>query len=113
MSKKLFKFIFIFLAALIVVLMGGCASIAKGVAGPVHNVREWIGDAGSPVSDRPLIQVYTRAPKSTYTPVYRAGDNDDNFYRHHTDKPAPPRVQREAAYGFGDWESNPKSKSKW
>ncbi|OQA36671.1 MAG: hypothetical protein BWY53_00400 [Parcubacteria group bacterium ADurb.Bin326] len=105
MSKKLVRSVFIFLATLIVVLMGGCASMA----GPVQDVREWIGDAGSPVSNRPLFRVYTRAPKSTYAPVYRAGDNEDNYYRHHTDKPQPSRVRREAIYGYAYWESNPKA----
>lgn len=105
MSKTLFKYLFLFLAVVATVFLGGCASMA----GPVQGVRDWIGDAGSPVSDRPLFQVYQRAPKSTYTPPYRAGDNEDNYYRHHTDKPQPPRERREATYGSAHWESNPKT----
>ncbi len=89
----------------LVLIMGGCASMA----GPVQGVRDWIGDAGSPVSHRPLFRVYTSPSKSTtYTPVYRAGDNDINYY-HHTNKPAPPRVNREATYGYYYWELNPKA----
>lgn len=105
MSKKLVRLAFVLVAAAMAVSLGGCASMA----GPVHEVREWIGDAGSPVSNRPLFRVYTRAPKSTYAPVYRAGDNEDNYYRHHTDKPQPSRVRREAIYGYAYWESNPKA----
>ena len=105
MSKTLVRLVFVFLAALLLVLMGGCASIA----GPVQGVRDWIGDAGSPVSDRPLFKVYQRAPKSTYTPVYRAGDNEDNWYEYHTDKPQPPKERREETHGSAYWESNPKA----
>lgn len=105
MSKTLVRLAFVLVTAAMAVSLEGCASMA----GPVHEVREWIGDAGSPVSDRPLFQVYTRAPKPVYMPAYRAGDNDANYYRHHTDKPAPPRVRREAIYGYAYWESNPKA----
>lgn len=94
-----------FLVLFIIVINSSCATNATAI-------KNWIGDAGSPVSREPLFQVYTWSPKPVYYNHYRAGDNDYNYYENHYDKkmPAPPQKNhnysgitegRESVYYYG------------
>lgn len=100
-----------FLLVLILISISGCATTVEGV-------KNWIGDAGSPVSKTSLIRVYTWSPKPIYTQYYRAGDNDYNYYQYHNKrisktpslKPGSGIVMegREAIYYYGHWDSRNK-----
>lgn len=120
MSSKLSL---VFLLLSLVAISGGCASIAKGVAGPVHELRNALvgndqqkdleGESAEEDAEvEPMFKVYQRhsSPVSTQPPYYAYG-NDANWYRAHG-KPVPDLIVEKRA-GHASWESNPKSKRKW
>ena len=98
----------------LVVSISGCATTN------LVGIRNWIGDAGSPVSKTPIFKVYIMPPAPMYTnDYYRAGDNDYNYYQHHNKKmPESPPLKpsgvimegREAIYYSNQWNSNKKYK---
>lgn len=106
----------------LVAVSGGCASIAKGVAGPVHELRNALvgddqeaqkGESAEDVEVEPMFKVYQRHgnPVSSQAP-YCAYGNDANWYRA-KGEPVPSGLIVEKRHGHATWESNPGSKRKW
>lgn len=87
MKKALIKSLVLVILVLFVVAGSGCAVLGTACRAALHHSPQTMG-------------------------VYRANDNDDNYYRHHPDKDRPMDGQREATYGYSYWESNPKAKRK-